>query len=300
MTDTFERTSWRGIQIDHPSQWELIRASGRDEPGRCVFADRLDERLDVRWRSVTYVPNLDLMLRKYWRKTQDETELGELEEAPPPWRGIFRRTPQATTAHAGRFFREARLLVEVTILWPEDRDPDLEEAILQSVSTQPRGSPVFLWQAGGMSVLAPAGYDLLESSSKVGHTRWDFGSGPKPQTSLQIERLALPEYWLAGSVGDWLEEDLPKGHRLLRREPVTVNGHPGQRLISEAKKGTLNALRGRRKVQLDVGWQCPVEGRVYRLRCWETSDEDEVSPPPEFEVRCCRPVPAAETFRTQQ
>ena len=107
------QTCWRGMWIQHPTEWELSHASRLDQPGQCTFTDPAYQRLDVRWRPLTYVPNLQLMLTRYRKheSRDDETELIDLTGAPPEWLGVVRRTPQAWIVHAGRFFREARLLV---------------------------------------------------------------------------------------------------------------------------------------------------------------------------------------------
>ena len=85
MTIRLERTSWRGIRVDHPAHWELAWASGPDEPGRLTFADRYYHRLEVRWRPLRFVPNLDMLLDKYRRKEKDDaTEILELTSPPQP------------------------------------------------------------------------------------------------------------------------------------------------------------------------------------------------------------------------
>ena len=76
----FDLTCWRGMGIKHPPSWELSTASALGEPGRCAFSDRLYQRLDVRWKSLKYVPNLDLMLKKHRRKESghDDVKLSDL------------------------------------------------------------------------------------------------------------------------------------------------------------------------------------------------------------------------------
>ena len=71
-----ERTCWRGLSVEHPAAWELSLASGAGEPGRIGFADRRYTRLEVAWREVDFVPNLELMMDKYrQRKTRRADEV---------------------------------------------------------------------------------------------------------------------------------------------------------------------------------------------------------------------------------
>lgn len=291
MAQRMQRTVWRGMQIDHPDRWELMRASGVGEPGCCLFADPLYQRLEVRWRVLKYVPDLDMMLQKYRQKTDEELELADLATAPHPWRGVVRDTPDGAVVHAGRFFRQSRQLVEVTIVWPQQRDLELEDAILSGIAVAKDDSERRLWQAGGMSLSIGADFELLDSSAKVGQTRWEFGAAKSRKPTLTVERIAMSEYWLEGSVGDWLQQQVPKRHRVLRREAVQYNAHPAQRLISSGKIGTLASLRGLRRVQLDLGWRCPTEARVYHISFWEASRIEQISLPGNIEIHCCRPVP---------
>ena len=53
------------MEIGHPPDWELSFACEPDAPGRCSFSDRYYQRMDVRWRELKYVPDLDKMLDKY-------------------------------------------------------------------------------------------------------------------------------------------------------------------------------------------------------------------------------------------
>jgi len=298
MKPNMQVTSWRGVQLEHPAQWELMRANGLGEPGCCVFADRFYQRLQLQWQKLTYVPRMDLLLQKFREKSKDDdVELSELTTAPAPWQGIVRDLEEGCVVHAGRFFRDSRLLVEVTLVWPQQRDVDLENEILASIRTERPDAPVRLWQAAGLSVSLNREYELLESDSKVGKVCWKFGTDAKAEPTLLIERIALPQYWLDRSLGDWLESQLPKGQHVLDRRAVKVNAHSAQQLISTSRLGRLTLWRGLWKVRMDLGWQCPTEQRVYRVAFWTRSRIEQIHLPEPLEIRCCRPVP---TVRTQE
>lgn len=298
LTDALRRTSWRGMTMLHPPYWELSIASARGEPGRCCFADRTHQRLDVRWRPVTYVPNFDLILSRFRKKTDDDDELEDLDTVPDPWRGLVRNTPAGAVTHAGRFFRARRRLVEVTMVWPDWRDLDLEEILLDSVRPVDEDGPIRSWEAMGLEVDVPARFDVHKHEAYAGQVRWELLTDAKRSPELVIERMAMPEYWLDEALRDWLRTLLPPKSRLVRQDPVTVGPHRGEELISIARAGTLDALRGMARVRLDQAWHCDEENRIYHVSYCEQSRGEEIALPEGLEVRCCRPAPSLGPSRT--
>lgn len=279
--------------MTHPSQWELCRASGPGQEGMVVFADRRYQRLDVRWRPVKYVPNTERMLERRRRcKNEEEVEVQRLCDAPAGWDGLVRETADGVVMHAARFFREMRWAVEVTIIWPDGRDVELERTILEEIDAPDPHAEMRLWQAMGMSVAIDGRYDLSSSSSRVGRVCWEFITNDRNVPTLSLERLAMVEYWLDGSLQDWLVDELPTGFSAVRYEAVNYNGHRGQQLISHAAAGIFSRLRGFRQVRLDLAWLCPAEGRVYHLGSHHCSRDEEISLPSLLEIGCCKRIPS--------
>ncbi len=289
--------------IDHPAAWELSVASGPDEPGRVSFADRRFTRLDVTWRPLTYVPNLDLMAEKYrQRKTtrKDEVTFKPLEGLGEEWRGVVRLAGDGTFVHAGRFFAPRRWLVEATIVWPERRRQTVERDIFASIRAEPLDQPLRHWRALGMDVRVGRDLDLLVNDAKVGRVSWTFGARKKKRSpQLLVERLAMVEHWLSdkGRLGEWLVKSLPERSKVVEKSLITFNGHPARRLLSEKGIGTLPTLRGLRHRRLDIAWVCPVDGRLHHLACTQARRDRDVRLPEGFEMACCVPptaLPAAE------
>ena len=291
MTVSLEHTCWRGMHVDHPRQWELVSASGVDEPGQCKFADRFYERIDLRWRGLQYVPNLDRMLTKYRSAAAKDQQITELAGAPSHWRGLLQNTAGSQVVHAVRFFQQPRLLAELTIVWPRCRHLELEREILASVRPENPQDKLKLWQAMGISATVCSDFELVKCTSTVGLVKWDFQTRQKRGPLLRIERLAMPQEWLKGPLRDWLAGQLPAGARKLRGELAIYNNHRGEQLISTTKIGTVSNLRGLRRLKIDVAWQCPLEGRLYRVSFAEVSRDQEIALPGHLKVRCCRPVP---------
>ena len=278
-------------------------ACGPDDPGRLTFTDRRYHRLDVKWKPIKHIPNSDLWLTKYGRRDKaDKSSYASLSTAPAGWKGVVHKTSDTTVIHAGRFFREARLMVELTILWPGSRDIGLESHMLESVQVAGDDVQHRLWQAMGLSVSCPAGFDLRESSLKVGQIQWDFfpvtsdGKVAKGSPMLRVERIALPDHWLkGGAVRDWLVERLPAGYRQLRQRTVPWGRHSADELVTTAKAPLGARMRGLHEMRLDLAWRCPVEGRVYHLEFTEQRSDEEISLPEQMAVHCCRPIPDVRT-----
>ncbi len=281
--------------VGHPAQWELTKSSGpEDETGQCVFADRLHERLDVRWRPVKHVPNLEKMLAQHRKSALKDAGnvVVDLEDAPEPWEGVVRKNDNSCVCHAGRCFKEQRLLVETTIVWPDSRDKELEHAILASIAPENEDSGDRRWEALGIRMSLGVDFDLHRTASRVGLVKWVFATETPSDGELTVERFAMPDTWLKTSLRDWLEQELAPEHRIVRQDPFTVNSHRGEQLTTHRRIGTVSALRRRRQVRLTRTWICPVEGRLYRVTFEKVSRDEEIEPPESLRVLCCGRAPA--------
>jgi hypothetical protein len=282
------------MRIDHPAEWEMTLASGVDEPCRCIFSDRLYQRLDVRWKPVKYVPNLDLMLDKHRARHDKDTKvrLENFDDAGPEWRGVVRKGDAATVVHAGRFFRDERILVEATIIWPKRREKAVEKAILATIAPLDGKAAVTSWQALGLRVSIGSKYVLRTADLQVGRVGWTFDLPGKRNRLVTVERLAMPEHWLKGPLVEWLAEQLPQDFSAHDSGPTKFAGHQAHKLLSRGRANPLNRLRGRRRLRLDVAWQCDSERRVYRATVVDVVAGDEIDLPGDLSIWCCRaPAP---------
>jgi len=278
--------------VDHPFEWELSRVSGLGEPGRCTFSDRFHQRLDLRWRPLKYVPNLELMIEKYRPAKDDKTTVRRLDDGPEHWQGLVRRPKEGTVVHAIRFFVERRWLAEATIVWSGRRDVNLERTVLESVQPQDTTGPQRQWRAMGIDMSIASQFELHKSVAKVGRVTWRFRNADKPPVQLAVERIAMPEYWLDKPLADWLAEQVPAKLECVREEPFIRNGHRGQQLFSEGRVAGLAGLRGIRQLRLDAAWLCPVENRVYHLELSRQGRQDAIAFDQDLQIRCCTAVPA--------
>jgi hypothetical protein len=305
MAASFDRTSWREIQVDHPADWEVAVASGPDDPGRLMLSDRRYYRLDVKWKPLRFVPNLDLMLTRYHKSDRkDHRQIAPLATAPPPWKGVVVKTDSGRVVHAMRYFSDPRMLIEASLIWPDRRDPAVESAVLASIEPASVRGDRRLWQAMGLSVTCPARYDLRKFDPKVGRVQWDFSAMRTQEKAdrsagvLRVERIAMPDRLLDGrSIRDWVADELPTGTRTLNQKRRADLPHAPEEIISVSPAPIGARLRGYQDVRFDLAWLCPVESRVYHVQLTQRRTDEQIELPQQFRVSCCRPVPGAAASR---
>lgn len=289
MAQPTELTSWRGLVLYHPASWEVALVSGPRETGRLLFADRSCQRLDVHWRPLTYVPDMDRMLEKYRPPRKERGSTQTLDSRLSDWRGVVRKLDAGTVVHAATFFRDRRLLVEAAMVWPSRRNTELETQILSTIRPEPDDTPDRLWQAMGMSLRMDRAYELTESKAKVGAVQWTFvAEEDDAAADVTVERLAMPKYWLDEPLREWLVQQAPGAEEIDRQDPVTRNNHRGEQLISHGRINTLATIRGIHRYRLDTAWTCPIEERVYRVTCTRSSKAEDLEFPDGLKINCCR------------
>ncbi len=295
MRTDFNRTVWRGVELDHPADWELMSASRYGAPGACTLADRRHERLKIQWRPLKAAPNLAKLLEE--KKPEPERKIARLTGQPTGWHGTTERTGRAMLVHAGRFFADDGLLIEVMLLWPGKRDRAAENALLQSVrpaQADPQGRR--LWQAMGLRMTVGAEYDLLKHYAGSGQVAWGFGppTGKNAKPVLGARRMAMPRRWLSVPLEEWLQTQLGEPWRKEFVKRTAVNGHTAARMTSARGARIRDRLGGRRLRRTDLAWECPVENRVYHVQYEEPTGASEARLPEHAQVNCCAPyrVPA--------
>lgn len=300
MPNDMTTTCWRGLSIEHPTEWEMSFASSFDAPKRCSFSDRRSERLDVRWRPLKAVPNLDHMIERYRDKApknRDDVRLEVIEDLPAPWSGLLQKGPDGKVLYAGRFFAEQRILVEVTLAWPKRRHTSLEARCLGGIAPLPTDVDATRWRAMGMDVSVPAEFDLVEHSSKVGRQHWVFEDPARNGATLMFDRYAMVETWLKTPIQSWLETQLPHG-RVIRRTGQRIHGHMAERLLSRRRHGTLSSLRGVAILRVDLAWTCPMDTRLYHIIFERPARGEDLDLPACFDVKCCQLVPVPQGERS--
>jgi hypothetical protein len=280
----FSHTSWAGIQLDHPADWELFRLVRKADRWRFGLTDRHHQRVDMRWRKLGYKPNLDKMLERHQEKekkakTTPATGLAE------GWRGTVRQVEGGCVVNAGKFIEQGGILVEMIIVWPGKRDQNLENTILRSVRHVDVENGRKLWQAMGLKAHVGQEYDIIEYKAEVGRVELVFGKSKKGPR-VAIERIAMPKYWLKGSLTGWLKAREEKW-TVLETGKQNVRGHDAAILKAAAKGLMVDSILLKKKVKAEIAWLCDKEQRVYRVSCLATQRGKDISVPDDVEVVCC-------------
>jgi hypothetical protein len=281
----FAHTSWAGIQLDHPADWELFRMVRKADKWRCGFTDRSHQRIDMRWRKLDYVPNLAKMLERHQEKEKKEKTVPLTGQAEG-WMGTVRQVDGGAVVNAGRFVQEAMMLVEMIVVWPGRRDQELENAVLGSVRAVEAENDMKLWQAMGLKALVSREYDIVEYKAEVGRIEWVFGKGRKAGARVSLERLAMPKYWLKGTLAGWLRTREDKWHTM-EEWKQNVSGHEAAGRKATSQGLLVDSLLLKKKVMAEVAWLCDKEQRVYRLSCMAKQRRSELALPTDIEIVCC-------------
>jgi hypothetical protein len=281
----FAHTSWAGIQLDHPADWEMFRLMQKDGRWRAGFTDRTHHRIDIRWRKLGYVPNLAKMLERYQEKEKKEKTV-PLTGQPQGWQGTVRQAGEGVVVNAGRFIDETKTLVEMIVVWPQKRDQKLENGIFDSVQSLTAKEGMKLWQAMGLKARMNEGYDIVEYKAEPGRVEWVFGKGRKPAEKLAVERIAMPKYWLKGTLAKWLRTREEKWEKL-EEWTQNIGGHEAACWKATSRGLLKDSLLLKKKIKTEMAWLCEKEKRVYRVSFQATQRKSELAMPVDFEVVCC-------------
>ena len=294
--DGYSRTSWHGVSLAHPADWELTSATVARGPCRLVFADRRCERMTVRWQTMKYVPNLARALEQ---REKADGKTRELRDLPPGWRGVLATGENGATVHAGRFFDGVRVLLEVILAWRDAWEPETANRIFSLADVDAGKGATMAWEAMGIRADIPRGYRMVRFCSEVGLVEWTFRAEGDKGGDLSLARLGVPNYWLKAPLAKWMESQLEKGRMVSDTRAIVRNGHPGAEVVSRAAVKGWERLTGRQNVQCDAAWLCPVENRVYHLRYGEVRAGGRPVPPAALHVECCQePFSQSATMHT--
>jgi hypothetical protein len=282
----FAHISWRDVQLDLPSDWELFRAVRKNDQWRCSFADRYHQRVDIRWRKLGYVPDLERMLERHQEKEQKERTV-TLTGQPEEWKGTLRQTQGGWVVNAGRFLEQTGILVEMILVWPERRDAELESRILASVRPIEEENGMKLWEAMGMKARVGAKYDILEYKAEAGKVEWTFGQQKTKGPKVMLQRMAMPKYWLRGTVAEWLLTEAA-GRSIQEEWTANVNGHVAAGMRSSARVLLVDSVLLKRQIRAEVAWLCQKELRVYRMACTAAQRSKELGIPTDVKIECCQ------------
>ncbi|MFW6061409.1 MAG: hypothetical protein ACOC93_01245 [Planctomycetota bacterium] len=291
MQRDWELTSWQGMQMQHPHDWELASVNEPGGGGRCAFFDRYAQRLDIQWQQVKDAPDLEKEIEDYRGE--------ELPDPPEGWRGTAQRGEQVVVVRACRYFEQPRLLAEVTVRWPIERDPrdaEAERQILASIQPEPPSRPRQRWRALGLDLELRREFELTSADTSAGRIALTFQDEQKHPVTLTVARLSMVEYWLNAPLEQWLQRQLPRKpkHRVRDQKRRRMKGHQAEALYTRAKIDVFRYAAGYRNLRLDVAWQCEKERRLYHVTVEQRVRGKEIDLPESLSVTCCQDPPKVE------
>jgi len=302
----WDTTIWHGVEIRHPGDWEMIVASAPEaEAGQCVFADRYWQRLDVQWRRLSGRPSMNILLEKFRSdhikrvkkaKAAGDDPEADLTPLPAPigeWDGFIIGKAGGNLLRVLRIDEEMNLLLEASVFSPKGRrNTTLERDVLAGITALPVHDSLERWRAMGLDVTLGKQFAMTLNRPMAGQIHWEFDDKAENHSPLIVERTAMAERTLGGSLADWMPQQLPENSVILSQFPETINGHPGQTILSHAPIGRFGKIRNARNARIESAWVCPVENRLYRLCRQRITDQERVDLPDPLIVQCCLPSPA--------
>lgn len=255
---------WRNFRLQLPASWEMLQFSRHPQLGRCAFADRYQFRLELSWRVVEGSPDFKRMISDYQAKLQEDGVDNIKRRIRGPWQGIEGATGGCLTTRFGRYFPGESCLVELVFLWPDRRDSEMEQRVLDSVNEEPKlGNRFQHWKAFGMELFVSKELMLQNCVMEPAHTEMVF-TDSKEQVRERFSRRGMVSEWLTGGVSEWLQKCLPKGREAASAETSSnVKGHHIDRLVIKEHTPRLARLLGRHIREEAAAWICPEDGRLY-------------------------------------
>jgi hypothetical protein len=288
-----QSTVWSNLQVAHPADWALALLSPPGPRGRLSFVDRYVQRMDVHYRPLARPIDPNLVISQHRPRKSGRVKARDLKRCPPLWAGLELRDESGLTVHAARCFAEARMMVEVTILWPDKptralpRNRALEEQILTRLEPLDDSALARTWRAFGLDVRMPRPLTLTDWRAQAGLVRFDFEPPRWQSPDISIHRYALPE-----TIGDdleaWLRRQLPRRAEVRAVRPWSCNTHPAAEIIS-AEPHIAPLLRKLVAPWMlrDMAWICPDSQRLYHLRLQARQRSEELPLPAGLAVHCC-------------
>lgn len=258
---------WRNFRFQLPADWEMLQFSRHSQSGRCAFADRYQFRLELSWRVVKGPPDFERMISDYQSKLQEEGMENLKRRRRGSWQGVEGMTDGLLTTRFSRYFPGELCLVELVFIWPNRRDSEMEQRVLDSVNEESKPINRFQrWKAFGMDLFVSRELTLQNCVVEPAHTEMVFKDS-KGHVSERFARRGLVSEWFTGEVSKWLQEWIAKDKQITPMETETshLNAHSIHRLVAEEHTPSLARLLGKHIRADAAAWICPEDGRLYSV-----------------------------------
>jgi hypothetical protein len=256
---------WRHFRFEAPEGWEVLRFERDPGVGRLTLADRYQHRLEFGWRALSKAPDLDRAISDSRKAFEADDEIeGVAGARGAGWDGLSATVEGQVQTRFMRYFAEEKCLMELTFLWPETREHDLERAVLLSVAEEPKDEQgLRRWKAFGLDLLTDDRLPLAQGNVEPARARLVFEEPESPGRSETFERLGLVDQWLTTPVDAWMATRLPKFISRRATTVETIAEHEVHSLTARWHANLGLRLLGIGRPYEAHAWRCPVHNRLY-------------------------------------
>jgi len=273
-----KKTIWQQIEINTPSEWEMLRYGEKPEYGNSTFSDMYKEWLQVSWQKNTDSPEMDRFVSdvksKYLVENESEEEVPQFFEPAKKisagWFGIVVLTDGKYTAHLVKHFNKSKILVEVALFHGEERYESLERELCSKIKISDPAEGMQTWKAFDQFYDIQETFHLEKAEINPGDIELSYTSsnlkGKKQHHPyISVHSHAFPEFVLdKQSMKEWLKEKLPKYTKILKEYGGhTLDGDEFYKIISQRRRGHILFLFGAKYYREDNVILSKTKKRLY-------------------------------------
>jgi hypothetical protein len=182
----------------------------------------------------------------------------------PAWRGLTHRVGDAAGSRFVRYLPELAMVVELTFLWPQQRDLDLEQTVCRSLCPAlPAANGLQRWRAFGLDLMAGPGLAPHACVAQPGRAVFEFRHPRRPWQEEHYQRLGMLQDWLHRKPAEWFRLRLPRDLHMLAQGSCELRKHRIEQVSGTRPVRGVARLWGRRAHFAAEAWVCPTDGRLY-------------------------------------
>jgi hypothetical protein len=267
-----ETYAWMGLRIAVPAHWELRRHGMSPDAGVLVWADRRDQRLELRWLRPQKEPDPARMVqhtREALRRERPDLHLSNLPSGFRPWQGLLHgREPRICQTVA--YFPGHTVLLQLNFsLEGENAEVKrLLRDILATVDVAEPPSRATRWRAFGIDCTVPMGWTLQRAEILPMDARLQFAC---PKRSRFHRHPAICDVRRLGMAREWFDGHLvrfAKSRAMGSKPEVRPDPDDGKSVWVRSAQGRfplLGRFSPRDHEELRV-WHEPAQNAMFVLR----------------------------------
>jgi hypothetical protein len=272
-----KKTIWQQIEINTPSDWEMLRYGQRMEFGNSTFSDMYKEWLQVSWQKNTDCPEMERFVSdvksKYIVENEDEEKEPQFFEPVKKlsgWFGVIVLIKGEYTAHLVKYFKKSNTLIELTLLHGEIRHESLERELCSKIKLSSPHEGMQTWRTFEQRYDIPENFHVEKTTINPGDIELSYTSSilkgkKRHYPYVSIHSCAFPEFVLnKQSMKEWLKEKLPKYTKITKEYGGhTPSGDEFYKIVSLRRRGHILFLFGAKYYREDNVILSNTKQRLY-------------------------------------